>query len=65
VIATTVDSLEDVLALDFLQACSELAEARLEQMCKDTPANRAAVTGARTRIDAVLDMYLSAGRRRR
>jgi hypothetical protein len=62
---TTLDSLEDVLGLDFSMACSELADARLEQSCKDTPGNRAAVAAARARIDAILDMYLEAVGRRR
>jgi hypothetical protein len=61
VITTTVDSLEDVIGLDFSTACSELAEARFQQTCKDSPSNRAAVAAARARIDAVLDMYLAAG----
>ena len=61
---TTVDSLEDVLGLDFATACSALADARLEQTCKDTPGNRAAVAEARARIDAVLDMYVAARRLR-
>jgi hypothetical protein len=56
----TVDSLESVLALDFTVASSELADARFQQSCKDTPVNRAAVAEARARIDAVLDMYLDA-----
>jgi hypothetical protein len=60
-VITTVDSLEDVLGLEFSMACSELADARLEQRCKDTPGNRAVVEAARARIDAVLDMYLAAG----
>jgi hypothetical protein len=64
-VITTVDSLEDVLGLDFSIACSELADARLQQTCKDTPGNRAAVVAARARIDAVLDMYLAAGHLRR
>jgi hypothetical protein len=63
-VITTVDSLQDVLDLDFSIACGELAEARLEQTCKDTPANRAAVEDARARIDALLDMYLATGYRR-
>ena len=58
---TTVDSLQDVLDLDFSIAHSELAEARLQLACKDTPSNRHADAEARARIDAVLDMYLAAG----
>lgn len=58
---TTVESLEDVLTLDFSMACNELAEVRLQQTGKDTPGNRAAVADARARIDALLDMYLASG----
>jgi hypothetical protein len=58
---TAVDNLKSVLDLDFAMACSELADARLEQSCKDTPGNRAAVAEARARIDALLDMHLEAG----
>jgi hypothetical protein len=60
-VITTVDSLQDVLGLDLSIAHSELAEARFRQACKDTPGNRDAVADARTRIDALLDMYLAAG----
>ena len=60
---TTLDSLQQVLDVDFFMACNELAEARLHVACKDTPDNRAAVAEARTRIDALLDMYLAAGSR--
>jgi hypothetical protein len=55
---TTVDNLESVLGLDFTTSCSELAKARFQHSCKDTPGHRAAVAEARARIDAVLDMYL-------
>ena len=61
IVITTVDSLQEVLDVDFFVACNELAEARLQRACKDTPDNRAAVAEARTRIDALLDMYLAAG----
>jgi hypothetical protein len=64
-LTTTVDSLESVLDLDFMVTSSELADARFQQSCKDTPANRAAVAEARARVDAVLDMYLDAISRRR
>ncbi|MCU1603899.1 MAG: hypothetical protein JWP46_364 [Modestobacter sp.] len=60
----TVDNLESVLGLDFTTGCSELAKARFQHSCKDTPGNRAAVVEARARIDAVLDMYLDAVGRR-
>jgi hypothetical protein len=59
------DNLKSALDLDFARTCDELAEARRRQSCKDTPGNRAAVAEARARIDAVLDMYLEAGCRRR
>jgi hypothetical protein len=58
VIIATADNLDTVLGMDFTTACGELAEARFQQSCKDTPSNRAAVAEARGRIDAVLDMYL-------
>jgi hypothetical protein len=60
-VITTVDSLQDVLGLDFSTAHSELTEARLQLGCKDTPGNRLAVLEAGARMDAVLDMYLAAG----
>jgi hypothetical protein len=60
-VITTVENLQEVLDLDFSMAHSELAEARLQQTCKDSPGNRAAVAEARARIDALLDMYLAAG----
>jgi hypothetical protein len=63
IVTTTVDSLQQVLDVDFFMACNQLAEARLQRACKDTPDNRAAVEEARTRIDALLDMYLAAGAR--
>ena len=51
-------SLHKELNVDFSRACAQLAEARLRQDGKDTPANRAAVVECWARIDAVLDMYL-------
>jgi hypothetical protein len=62
---STVDDLASVLDLDLSTSCRELAEARFQRACKDTPSNRAAVAGARARIDALLDMYLESGRLRR
>jgi hypothetical protein len=59
-VTTIIDGLESALDLDFTTACSELADARFQQSCKDTPVNRTAVAEARARIDAVLDMYLDA-----
>jgi hypothetical protein len=63
-VTTIVDSLESALDLDFASACTELADARFQQSCKDTPVNRTAVAEARSRMDAVLDMYLDAVARR-
>jgi hypothetical protein len=60
-VITTVENLQEVLHLDFSMAHSELAEARLQLTCKDSPGNRAAVAEARARIDALLDMYVAAG----
>ena len=57
---TATGSLHDVLGLDFSIACCELADARLEQRCKDSSRNRAAVAEIRARIDALLDMHLDA-----
>ena len=51
---TLVDELTTVLA----QAREDLVAARLVQQAKDTPASRAAVAGARTRVDALLDLHL-------
>ena len=62
---TATESLHDVLGLDFSLACCELADARLEQSCKDSSRNRAAVAEVRARIDALLDMYLDAVGHRR
>jgi hypothetical protein len=59
-VITMVDSLEGALGVDFVLACSHLAEARCQQCAKDTPGNRTAVAEAHARIDAVLDMYLDA-----
>jgi hypothetical protein len=64
-VITTVDDLESVLGLDFATACRELAEARTQQRTKDSPGHRAAVTEARDRVDAVLDLYLATGGLRR
>jgi hypothetical protein len=62
---TRVDNLESVPDVDLSVASYELAEARLQHTCKDTPDNRAAVVAARGRIDALLDMYLEANGLRR
>jgi hypothetical protein len=64
IVITTAADLESALGLDFTTACSELDEARFQHSCKDTPGNRATVTEAPARIDAVLDMYLDAVGRR-
>jgi hypothetical protein len=62
---STVDDLARALGLDLATARRELAEARFQRDCKDTPSSRAAVADARARIDALLDMYLEAERLRR
>jgi hypothetical protein len=59
---STADDLATVLGLDFSTARDDLDEARFQLDSKDTPSNRAAVAAARDRIDALLDMYLEAGR---
>jgi hypothetical protein len=64
-VTTIADSLESALDRDFTAACSDLADVRFAQSCKDTPVNRAAVATVRARIDALLDMYLDAVARRR
>jgi hypothetical protein len=56
----TIDILASALDLEFSLAGSELAEARLRQSHQDTPDHRAAVAECRDRIDASLDMYLTA-----
>jgi hypothetical protein len=48
-----------LLGRDFATACRGFRQARDLQRVKDTSAHRAAVTEARERIDAVLDMYLA------
>jgi hypothetical protein len=60
---STADDLATVLGLDLSTARDDLEEARFQRNSKDTPSNRAAVAEARDRIDALLDMYLEAGRR--
>jgi hypothetical protein len=57
----TMLSLRDELEVAFAGACEELAEARLLQEQKDTPARRAAISECRSRVDAVLDLYLDLG----
>jgi hypothetical protein len=59
---STADGLTSVLGLDLSAACTELAEARLQRDRRDTSSNRAAVAGARARIDALLGMHLEASR---
>ncbi|MDT7704911.1 MAG: hypothetical protein QOG20_518 [Pseudonocardiales bacterium] len=52
-----IDSL-DVVLDELAVARARLAEARLRQSHRDSPAHRAAVGEHRTRIDALLDLYL-------
>ncbi|MDQ1663933.1 MAG: hypothetical protein QOJ68_3913 [Blastococcus sp.] len=59
---STAHDLARVLDQDLSTASRELDEARSRRDRKDTPSNRAAVAAARARIDALLDMYLQAGR---
>ena len=53
-------NLRSELELDLVQAHARLAEARREQVKKDTPGNRSVVVECVSRIDALLDMYLEA-----
>ena len=48
------------LDLRLVQARARLADARCEQLKKDTPGHRNAVAECVSRIDALLDMYLEA-----
>jgi hypothetical protein len=59
---STADDLAIVRGLDLSTARDDLDAARFQRDSKDTPSNRAAVAAARDRIDALLDMYLEAGR---
>jgi hypothetical protein len=45
----------------FSRARAQLVEARRKQAERDTPANRAAVAGCLTLMEALLDMYLETG----
>ena len=54
-------NLVEELKHDFLRTRVRLAQARLRQTLKDTPANRAAVAECRTQIDRILDMHLGIG----
>ena len=58
--ATTgvVDCLRTALELDFVLACSQLADARRRQREKDSISNRKLVTDCQSWIDAILDMHL-------
>ncbi len=51
-------SLAEELRQEFCRARVQLSRARVSQARKDTPAHRAAVAECRSRIDAILDMYL-------
>jgi hypothetical protein len=64
-IDTTAETLHAVLGADLSEACSRLAQARAQQDQKDTPDNRSTVAECRSQIDALLDMYLEAGKPRR
>jgi hypothetical protein len=58
VISATTD-LRAELEADFGRARGRLVEARLRQKVKDTPLHRAAVAACQSRIDMVLDLYLT------
>ena len=58
---STLD-LRDELGASFAGACDDLFEARLLLAQKDTSAHRTAVAECRSRIDAVLDLFLEVGR---
>ncbi|HEX2072353.1 MAG TPA: hypothetical protein VHF92_01095 [Geodermatophilus sp.] len=57
------DSVVDTIRIEFLQACTELAEARRARRAQDSPATRSRVQQAQDRVDAVLDMWNEAARR--
>jgi hypothetical protein len=56
----TVDSLETQIVLDLFRATTDLADARVRQERKDSPAHRAAVITCRDEVDFLLDLLLSA-----
>ena len=53
VVSTDFESIR----LDLVRARFELAEARVSQQAKDTPAARRRVAAARARTDTLLDMW--------
>jgi hypothetical protein len=55
----TCTDLTEQLQQDFRRVGGELAEARIRQVHKDTPANRAAVAACGARVDAILDLHLA------
>ncbi len=62
-VITPSANLRSELDLGLVQARARLAEARGEQLKKDTPGHRNAVAECVCRIDALLDMYLEASSR--
>jgi hypothetical protein len=52
------DNLVGQIRIDFAQAGTELAQARLRLRDEDSRANRAAVAECSARVDAVLDLFL-------
>jgi hypothetical protein len=59
-VITPPANLRSELQFGLVQARARLAEARCEQLKKDTAGHRTAVAECLSRIDALLDMYLEA-----
>jgi hypothetical protein len=55
------DSLTEGIRLDIAQAWLDLQAAEEAQRRRDDPTTRARLEACRTRIDAILDMWLEAG----
>jgi hypothetical protein len=56
------EALGDACRLDLARARERLMAARAHQRVKDSTGNRARVAECRAQIDAILDLYLEAGR---
>ncbi len=61
--ATTAEDVRTTHRDRFSVARTRLAETRLRQREKDTPAHRASVAARLADVDAILDAHLSARRR--
>ena len=59
-VITPSANIRSELDLGLVQARARLAEARSEQLRKDTPGHRNAVAECVARIEALRDMYLEA-----